>query len=467
MKRYTICGWALILSCIFTACSKDFTDLKPYNSLPVTSALLSESDIANAANGMYASMRSANSYGRSVPLINDLLADNVYLSTNNSGRYLLYNTYTVNIQDTYAAGIWSRCYFTILTANNIIDAETAGSAAVDQYKGEAYAIRALNYWTLVKAFGEPYSVNKEGRGVPISLTYAPTEKLARNTVAEVYTQIVSDLTEAIRLMAANKNSSYATKYFAIALLAKVYLHMGDYPKALEQAKNVIDNGGYSLAAASALASYWNNPNPVTNKQETLFEITNDAVNNSGWDALASMYDQSGYGDALANPELYALYSATDARKGLIKTGTRGGVAALFVNKYSNYTNAANKDNIKILRFADVLLIGAEAAARSSNEPLARTYLNRVAQQRDPSFAGFSSTGAALITDIITERRKELAFEGDRLDDLNRLKLDIVRSYSGYPPTTKLIAGTDGRRILPVPQAEVDANPLIEQNDAYK
>jgi hypothetical protein len=303
--------------------------------------------------------------------------------------------------------------------------------------------------------------------VPISLTYAPTEKLGRNSVQEVYAQIVSDLKTAAGLMTVNKNSSYAGKYFAVGLLAKVYLHMGDYPNALIQAKDVIDNGGFTLANATSLASYWSNPVPVANKLETIFEITNDAVNNIGWDALASMYDQSGYGDALANPELYAMYTETDARKQLIRTGMRGGVAALFVNKYSNYTNASNKDNVKLLRFADVLLVGAEAATRTNDEPLALTWLNQVAMERDPSFAGYSSSGSMLIDDIVSERRKELAFEGDRLDDLNRLKFDIVRSASGYAPGTQLIAATDGRRILPIPQAEVDANPLVEQNEAYK
>ena len=467
MKRLMISGWILLVSVFFTSCTEDFTDLAPYNSLPVTEALLSEGDLANAANGMYASMRNAGLYGRSVPFINDLLADNVLLSTNNSGRYLLYNTYTVNISDTYAAGVWSRGYYTILTANNIINSTVPSSPVADQYKGEAYAVRGMTYFTLVKSFAKAYSVDPQSAGVPLSLSYSPTEKLARSTVQQVYTQIVADLKEAMRLMTLNKNSSYAGKYFATGLLAKVYLHMGDYPNALIQAKDVINNGGFTLAAPAALTAYWNNPAPVANKLETMFEVTNDAVNNIGFDALASMYDQSGYGDGVANSQLYALYSTTDARRALIRTGMRGGVAAWFVNKYTNYANAANKDDIKLLRFADVLLVGAEAAARTNDEPLARTYLNRLAQQRDPSFAGFSSAGATLISDIITERRKELAFEGDRLDDLNRLKLDIVRTATGYAPNTQLITAADGRRILPIPQAEVDANPLVQQNDAYK
>ncbi|RZK46093.1 MAG: hypothetical protein EOO94_03350 [Pedobacter sp.] len=268
MKRFFNTSWVVLVALMLGSCSKEFTDLTPYNALPVGSALANETDMQNAVNGMYASMRSAGLYGRSVPLIGDLYADNVLLSTNNSGRYILYNTYTVTIQDGSASGIWSNGYFTILAANNIINSEVPASPQADQYRGEAYAVRALVYWTLVKRFAKPYSVDPASAGVPISLEYEPAEKLPRNTVAEVYTQIVSDLKEAAQLMTVNKNSSFATKYFAIGLLAKVYLHMGDYPNALIQAEDVIKNGGFTLAASTELESYWANAAPVSNKLET-------------------------------------------------------------------------------------------------------------------------------------------------------------------------------------------------------
>lgn len=467
MKRCITNIFTLLLLLSFIGCSKTFTDLVPYNSLPANGAMSTQTDMQNAVNGMYASMRNAGLYGRSVPFINDLMADNVMLSTNNSGRYLLHNTYTVNIQDTYAGNMWQRAYFTILSANNIINATIAASPTVDQYRGEAYSVRALVYWQLLQSFATHYSVNPAAPGVPITLQYDPAIRPARNTVAEVYSLIVNDLKAAEGLMTQTRNSSFTSLHFAKGLLAKVYLHMGDTENALLKAQEVITGGGFSLAAADDLNGYWASPNPVTNKLETIFEITNDAVNNTGWDALASMYHQAGYGDGVANPDLYALYSNTDARKGLILEGTRGGVPALFVNKYQNYTNAANKDNVKILRFADVLLVAAEAAAREDETALAQQYLNQLVTERDPAFAGYTSTGAQLLEDIITERRKELAFEGDRLADLNRLKQPIVRAATGYAPGTALITATDARRILPIPQAEMDANPQIEQNEAYK
>ena len=92
--------------------------------------------------------------------------------------------------------------------------------------------------------------------------------------------------------------------------------------------------------------------------------------------------------------------------------------------------------------------------------------------RDPSFAGYSSTGAQLLQDIVTERRKELAFEGDRLYDLNRLKWDINRvavNAGSLSPKVLAIPYTDYRRISPIALSETQANPGIkaQQNPGYK
>ena len=125
--------------------------------------------------------------------------------------------------------------------------------------------------------------------------------------------------------------------------------------------------------------------------------------------------------------------------------------------------------ITTLIIGEVLLTLAEAYYRTSDEVNAKLYLNMVAKQRDPSFAGYTSTGAQLLEDIILERRKELAFEGMRYLDLQRLNRDVVRvninnNYVGVTPT--LIPTTNFRRIYPIPQTERDANLEIEQNPGY-
>jgi hypothetical protein len=127
-----------------------------------------------------------------------------------------------------------------------------------------------------------------------------------------------------------------------------------------------------------------------------------------------------------------------------------------VNKYSNANG--NYGLKKVLRLSDVYLISAEAGARL-NKPDALTKLNTLVKQRDPSKV-YASTGAQLVNDIITERRKEFAFEGDRFFDLNRLKLPIPRTAE-YP--TGPIPYGSPKRVLPIPQDELNVNPNIVQN----
>ncbi|GAB2555421.1 RagB/SusD family nutrient uptake outer membrane protein [Spirosoma aerophilum] len=450
------------------SCKQSFLDLKPYDSLPAADALRTEADLSTALNGMYSTLRNANLYGRTIPFIGDLSADNIYLSANNSGRYPQQYQLAVSVQNADIQNTWTLAYTTILQANNIINSQVASSVAVSQYKGEALTIRALMYWELVKLFAKPYTTDPASPGVPLVLTYDQSLRPARNTVKEVYTQITTDLTQAFTQMAGTRpNSSYVTKYAAEALLAKVYLYQADYTNALKSAQDVIASGGYKLLPSENLNAYWANPTPRTDKAETIFEVSVDGVANVGFDALANMYNQAGYGDGLVTTDLYNLYSATDARRGLIISGagTKAGAGTYVVNKYQNVTNNADKDDIKVIRYADVLLIAAESAARTGSEATARTLLNQLAQNRDPSFAGYTVSGGDLINTIITERRKELAFEGDRFDDLNRLNLPLTRNDQ-YPASARTIPAGDYRRVNPIPQVELDANKQIIQNTGY-
>lgn len=463
---------ALLVLLLMAGCKKSFLDREPYGALPTPDAIKTVDDMETAINGAYADMRNPGLFGRAIPLIGDLLADNVYISADaNSNRYIgIYQVnYTVNNGD--AASIWQTAYNTILDANNVINSSLQGTPEIDQLRGEALAIRALLYFELVKHFARPYTVDPNALGVPLILAYDAFKKPTRNTVAEVYTQIGKDLTEAIPLMTLPRSSGYFSSAAAEALLARMYEFKGEWNSALDAAEDVINNSGYSLVSLNQLPGYWASNTPRGDGLETLFEIVNDLVGNSGNDALASFYDQAAYGDALASQSLYNTYSPTDVRRSLILTfsPTRGNVKV--VNKYPN-TSQPDKDEVKILRMSEVYLIAAEAAynGNPSNEGLAKMYLNAVATQRDPNFSGYTSTGAALLDDILLERRKELAFEGHRYWDLARYNRDVVRinlagNYTGVPLT---IPTTSNRRILPIPQSELDANPNIrdQQNPGY-
>lgn len=481
---------AFILFCAlaFASCKKAFFDLQPTNSVALTSAVKSEADLNAVTNGLYNSLRSVNLFGRTLIVKGDLMGDDVYLKTGNSGRYLWARDYNATAANADMEGTWNSAYGAIKNANTVIGANLASSAIVDELKGEAYAIRALMHFELVKNFAKPYTVDPNALGVPLVTKFDQNALPTRNTVKEVYQQIVSDLNQAYTLVKLNpgqsftisstnttrtKNTSYITKYGVKALLARVYQHMGDWTNAKDAALDVINNGGYTLTDTTGYNNYWKNPASRTDKVETIFEVSSDISGNLGTNSLSAFYDQfgGGYGDVWVTTEHYNQYSATDIRSRVIRTSTTvsPGNTVYTIYKYQNNTNAADKDDTKVIRYADVLLILAEAYANLNDEANARLRLNEVAKKRDPVFAGYTSSGAQLINDIIAERRKEFAFEGLRFWDFTRLNLPIPNhTKSQFPTVISPITTDNNRRINAIPQTEIDANPNIkpQQNPGY-
>lgn len=214
IKNIQVPALILAMTMLLSACSKSFTNQLPSNQTSPQVALSTEGALSVALNGMYAGLRSSNLWGRTIPIVGDLMSDNIYISTINSGRYILQYTYTVIPADGFVTGEWNDAYNAILRCNNIIDAPVPADANVNEYKGEAYATRALLYFNLVNTYGKPYTDAPSSLGVPLVLHYAPYAQPARNTVQEVFTQIVNDLKTADTLMttALYTNSSQFNTY---------------------------------------------------------------------------------------------------------------------------------------------------------------------------------------------------------------------------------------------------------------
>ena len=465
MKRITIKNMIVttVLFLSLASCEKSFLELKPPTSLTPEFALATEADLQVALRGAYSGLKSTALYGRSLMVLGDMMADNTYQSTLNTNRYTSFNLYNYLVTDGDVAGLWNASYTVILRANNIINSPIADNANIQQIKGEAYAIRALAYFNLVRYFGSPYTLDPSKLGVPIITTYQADLKPERAKIADVYTLINKDLTQAFTLMTKFTNSSQFSKYSAKALQAKVYLAMGDKTNAKTAALDVITNSGFTAISSAAHTGYWAGVAPRTDKVETLLEISFDAVANNAFDALSYIYLQSGnYGDMLCSSELYDLFETADIRKSLYATGTRGGLASVFVNKYSSFTG--DHSDTKVIRMSEMYLIAAEASY-PSNTADALKYVNEVTSRRGAT--AIASSGSALLEDIITERRKELAFEGERYLDMQRLQRNIARSKN-YPAAALSIDFTNYRRIMPIPQGELDANPSIklQQNPGW-
>jgi len=464
---------APLLSILFLgSCSKSYLELKPYDAVVLSDAIKSESDLLVALVGTYANIRSVNLYGRTLPVKGDLMADNTYVTTANSGRYLTFNNYALNSADGDAGGVWRDAYVAIKNANVVINAGLSGTSNINQYIGEALAIRALMHFELVRNFATPYTINPAAPGIPIVTAYDQNSLPKRPTVKDDYTQIIADLEKAYSLMTSYRGTGFFSKYAARALEARVYQTMGDWANAKTVALDVINNGGFTLVPSSSYLAYWKNPAPqTTTKNETIFEVVSDGINNNGFNQLGYIYIQvngSGYADLFTTQDVVNLYASTDVRSNLILAGVRSGQVgtAYYCQKYLNPANAGPRDNTKVLRYSDVLLILAEAYYNTNDPVNANLYLNMVAQMRDPSFLGYADTGAQILEDILTERRKEFLFEGSRFWDLVRLKRGWTKIKNQNPLSTVTIAVGNNFSIFPIPQAELDANKNMTQNPGY-
>lgn len=448
------------------SCSKSFVDKTPLTSLPTGEALNSASALQSALNGVYAEIRNVSQFGRDWPVLGDLQADNTFVELDNTNRYIQQYGYDIPITDQLAQDMWAESYTGILRANQIIDAPVTGADAI---KAQAYALRALIYFKLVNIYGQPYTRDTTAMGVPLVLHYNPTLTPGRSSVGTIYNQIVSDLTTALKTTVSYTSSVYLSQYAIEGLLARVYLYEGDYNNALVRATEVITKGPFSLVTYPNFNSFWSNSGVHSDKVEVMFEVDSDPVNNNGFDDLGGIY-YNGYSDIYCTNELAALYSPTDIRGTLVVDSvTKNGDEAFVVTKYPN-TASNDKDNIKVLRLSEVYLIAAESAARLGQTLPARGFVNSVAEIRDTAnTTGYTSTGNLLVNDIVQERRKELAFEGDRFYDLNRLGLPIARetNLSSIPVGNGMtIPFPSNDRVFPVPQQETLRNTNIKQNPGY-
>jgi len=454
-----------------TGCKKSYLQTTPYDGIDLSIAITTEADLKAADIGMYNAMRSYLAFGRYLPAKGDIMADNTYCSSTNTGREnTTYNVYSFTPSTAVAGSVFNQLYIVIKRANQIIAATVPASATVNQYKGEAYAARALSYLELVRNYAYPYSSGANNPGVSLVTEFFKADiKPARNTVGEVYTQILADLNQAYSLMTVYTSSAYFSKYAARALQARVYMDMADWANAKTAALDVVTNGGFTTVASTSYVAWWAAQNAASaNKQEAIFSLICDATGNNGNESLSYLYYQAGsYGDYVVTNSLYNLYSATDVRRNFIVKVKRGQDSTWSSVKYPN-SLSSNKDNIPVLRYSETLLILAEAYYNTTDPTNALLYANMVAQKRDPSFTGYTSSGAQILEDILTEKRKELAFEGERYWDLYRLKRSFTKVVDQPQGTTLSIVlpTTRGSR-FPIPQAETDTNPNTSQNSEYQ
>lgn len=486
---------ALGLSLGLSACD-DKLDINPAQSVDATTALSNEANVGSAVVGMYAQLDDPTLYGTDLILVPELLAADNYIQFQGSFQnYRQFVNRTTNALNTTAETTWRGAYEAINQANLVIEAlpVVTTPALKIQYEGEARFIRALMHFELVRLYAQQYQPGDANAqpGVPINLVPVRTVQeasttIARATVAEVYTQVIADLTAAIELLP-ETNPTRATTFTAQALLARVYLQQSDFAEARKLANEVIENSGKSLSPT--LSSVFTG----RNTSETLLEIQQNDQNNAGTAnaGLATFFSsigQQGRGDIRVLPAFANRYDATDARGTAsllyVGTGTNRGAGQLRTGKWITFGQ-----NIPVIRLAEMYLVRAEADTRSN--PTVGTIsawedINLIrsrsrADSINPVF--LRAPGGSLIldenrqpqlnpnagqvglADILLERQLELAFEGFRIHDLKRTGTNIFVPAAGDNPAGN-VAITSNILVLPIPQREINVNPDLTQNPGY-
>lgn len=479
MKNLTYFG---AVAFIGLAVSCDVLDLEPQDRISSTAAFSSKEKIEAAVIGAYDALQSPYFLGgRSVAYSEVLAADVVdrgYFS-------LLYNG-TMLANHAWPQNEWTAGYQAIATANRVIEGinqypEIAGDQA-DAWIGECKFIRALAHFVLVNHFAQPYRFTDEAShpGIPV-ITKAfdsndPEALGPRNTVHEVYQQVIADLIEAEQLLDDNyRDAAYrvirAIKPTASALLSRVYLYQGAYDLALEKAERVIASDLFSLNARPA--DPFGTGNYTT--AESIFSIPNTATDHPDDELALPMHYSplpSGRADLLVSPTWLELagFNPDDLRRNLLRSETSSGTVHTFTTKFADVTNKA--DWVPVIRYAEVLLTAAEASARISGnvDQGALSRLNAVRDRAQSSAPAYRTedfdSSAAFIDAILLERRIELAFEGHGIHDILRTKQDVVGKRADDLSLLPTISYGADRLILPIPAYEIDKNPNLVQNNGY-
>jgi len=467
MKKY-ITAILTIVTLAFVSCSKSFLELTPQQSVSDTEALTNLEDFESSITGIYNKISGSDYYGRYMFLIPDVMADDVKQNAQ-ANRIEDYAEHIVRVSDSDASSLWTTMYEGINATNAIINSDLVVPDAVvaeqNHIIGEAYALRGLIYFDMVRFFAQHYSFTADAShlGVPLVLEFDAANEPSRNSVAEVYTQVIEDMTTAISLMSANSrsaNSSTLSSTSVKALLSRVYLYKEDWANAEAMATEVIESENYSLVSNANYYDLWT----TDNSSESIFEISMTETDNVGGGGIAGLYLPEIFGDYLPSNDVVSLYEAEDARLSTFEEDE------LLIGEFApyrmiKYPDVNGFDNVKVMRLAELYLIRAEARAEmGTNVSGAQDDLDMVRQRALPTVADNSDTGDTLKEAIFLERRLELAFEGQRLWDLMRKEMDIVRT--NCTSQICLISYPSETVIMPIPQNETDANPNIEQNPGF-
>lgn len=370
---------------------------------------------------------------------------------------------------------WLTPYLIINKANLVLEtlekikAGTEDPVKMNTLRGSALFYRAFNLWLVAQMYAKPYTASTAAQdpGVPIRLSSDINEKSSRGTVQGTYDRIITDLSEAIQLLP--PTSSIATrpnKAAALAMLARTYLSMEDYPKALTNADAAIQiRGGLLNYNSSTVRKFSNTPFVRYNPEVIFHSITfRSPILFPGVGVLGSC--------AKIDPELVASYNPNDIRSSIFLKPNSGTSAGTF--RFTGNYEPANGSSTFFngLAVDELYLTRAECYARAGNIDGAMQDLNKLLQNRwvTGTYTDQSAGSAdEALTKVLQERRKELLMRGLRWTDLRRLNKDNARKKNlsrsltlNGVTTVYTLPANDLRYVLLIPKNVID-NSSIQQN----
>ncbi len=439
------------------SCSESFTDLAPISQRNAGNFYNTASDMEVAVSAIYNSLKADGCYNQSYWVLQELRSDNTFWDgTGLAEEITVFDKFSDISTSEITEAAWNDSYLGISRANIVlsrIDAVDMDAGLKSQYRGEALFLRSLYYYHLAVGFGN----------IPLVLTETASvdEGLEHVQVSQdvVFNHIINDLTSA----AASLPSSYsgsdvgrATKGAANTLLGRVYLTIGDDTNAAAALRQVV-SGGYSLV--SEFANLWGVENE--HNSESIFEVEfeggfgdqgNNFTNQFNGDLAAAV--TSGQRN-IPEADLIAEYEEGDSRLNLIDGLTEISPWTLKYGSTNSFSDDDAPNNWVVFRYADVLLMLAEAVGEGSE---GYDLINQVRTRAGLSGID-SSTPGSFNEKLLHERRVELAFENHRWADL--LRFGVAESVMAAQGKS-----VNGKLLFAIPQRELDLNTNFTQNPGY-
>ena len=470
------------------ACQDNVIDLAPLSTLTEANFYQSAAELDKAVLGIY------NRYQSRMPrdwALFEMPSDHLHMSNyRHIGGLEAVNNLDFQPENDLFRNFWQASYNGIFRANAVLThlhvPQNYVASQKEQLEGEAKFMRALFYFDLVRAFGAVPKVTSV-------LSVDASKTLQRASEEEIYGLIVDDLKDAINTLPLKEDmaTGRASRSAAVALLGKVYIYMEDWGNALTYLNMVSD---YNHALVDDFASLWKLESE--NNEEVIFAIK--YLQNTNGHTLSSEFipfygvegiSTAGYETAFLSWGLHKKYEVSDTRKDATITeywkapGSDDPLAwRPYVNKYAvPHSGYSSGIDLPVLRYADIVLLKAEALYRLNQPAEALIELNKI---RTRAFGDTShnyelvdiSTLDAFLDKLLLERQLELAFENQRWFDLVRTgrfieELDEVElSYNTTTQTAQVVTlnPQPHHRYFPIPQHEIDqaAPNVLVQNDGY-